>query len=92
VPIRSIDHHADYDDQMRQQRLSATVIDVEGGRTDVTLEAFGVVQLPSHNPMTTVIREAACRATIDGVPGAGQFETHWVGSYLEHLTLAASKR
>jgi hypothetical protein len=92
VPIRSIDHHADYDDQMRQQHLSATVTDIDGGRTEVTFDAFGVVELPSHNPMTTVIREAACRATIDGEPGAGQFETHWVGSYLEHLSALSSAR
>jgi hypothetical protein len=92
VPIRSIDHHADYDDQMRQQHLSATVTDIDGARTEVTLDVFGVVQLPSHNPMTTVIREAACRASIDGEPGAGQFETHWVGTYLDHLTAMASSR
>lgn len=55
---------------MRQQRLSATVIDVEGGRTEVSLEAFDLVQLPSRNPMTTVIREAAYRASVDGQAGA----------------------
>lgn len=92
VPISTIDHHAEYDDQMRQQRLTATIIDTAGGRTEVVLESFGVVQLPSHDPMATVIREAACRATIDGVIGAGQFETHWVGSYLAHLESAAVSR
>ncbi len=76
---------------MWQRRLTATVIDIEGGRTEVTFEAFSVVELPSPDRMTTVIREAACRATIDGEPGAGQFETHWVGTYLEHLVSAASK-
>lgn len=85
TPIRRIDHHAHYDAQMRQQRLTATVIDVEGGSTEVTMDAFGVVELPTHDPMETIIREAACRATIDGEDGAGQFETHWVGSYLAHL-------
>lgn len=86
IPVRTIDHHADYDDRMLQRHLSAALIDVEGGRTNLTLDAFGVVELPSHDPLETVIREAACRATIDGECGAGQFETHWVGSYLEHLT------
>jgi hypothetical protein len=85
VPIATIEQHADYDEQMNQQRLTATVIDTAGGHTEVTLDAFGVVQLPSHDPMATVIREAACRATIDGIAGAGQFETHWAGSYLSHL-------
>jgi hypothetical protein len=90
IPVRSIVHHAHYDDHMFQRRLSATLVDVADGRTEVTLEAFGVVELPTHDPMKTIIREAACRATIDGEPGAGQFETHWVGAYLQHLTSAAS--
>lgn len=86
VPVASIQHHADYDDAMRQRRLQATLTDVEGGFTEVSLDAFGVVELPTYHPMATVIREAACLATIDGERGAGQFETHWVGSYLAHLT------
>jgi hypothetical protein len=89
--IERIDHHADYDAEMRQQRLSATVIDVTGARTEVIMVAFGVVELPTHDPLQTVIREAACHATIDGEVGAGQFETHWVGSYLEHLTSATKQ-
>jgi hypothetical protein len=35
--------------------------------------------------MGTVIIEAACAATINGEPGAGQFEAHWPGSYLRYL-------
>jgi hypothetical protein len=92
APVRRIDHHAEYDDAMRQRRLQATLIDVAGGRTEVALEAFGVVELPSGDPMGTIIREAACRATIDGEPGAGQFETHWVGSYLQHLVESGSRQ
>lgn len=92
VAVRSIEHRADYDPQMRQRRLQATVIDVEGGRTAVELEAFGVVELPSHDPMQTVIREAACRARIDGEPGAGQFETHWTGAYLNYLVESGNRR
>jgi hypothetical protein len=86
VPVRVIEQHAEYDDAMRQQRLVATLLDVEGGRTELVLDAFGVVELPTHDPLATVIREAACRATINGEQGAGQFETHWVGSYLDYLT------
>jgi hypothetical protein len=36
--------------------------------------------------LQTVIREGACRAVIDGEHGAGQFETHWQGSYLDYLS------
>jgi hypothetical protein len=36
--------------------------------------------------LQTVIREGACRAAIDGEQGAGQFETHWQGSYLDYLS------
>jgi hypothetical protein len=89
TPIRRIDHHAEYDSQMRQRRLTASVIDVTGATTAVTMDAFGVVELPTHDRMETIIKEAACRATIDGEAGAGQFETHWVGSYLEHLKTVA---
>lgn len=91
VAIRSIDHRADYDDQMRQLRLTATVHDVAGGTTALTMEAFGVVELPTHDPLETIIREAACTAVIDGEQGAGQFETHWVGSYLRHLVSGSSR-
>lgn len=89
IAIARIDHRAEYDQRMNQRSLYATVIDIDGGSTIVALDAFDVVQLPSQEPMKTVIREAACFATIDGVPGAGQFETHWFGSYLAHLETAA---
>jgi len=36
--------------------------------------------------LQTVIREGACRAVIDGEQGAGQFETHWQGTYLDYLS------
>jgi len=35
------------------------------------------------------IIEAACRATIDGEAGGGQFETHWPQRYIDHLAGAA---
>jgi hypothetical protein len=84
--VSGIEHHADYGDQMHQRRLQATLIDVAGGRTELELDVFGVIELPTHDRAQTVIREGACRAVIDGEPGAGQFETHWHGLYLDYLT------
>lgn len=86
VPVARIDHRAEYHDDMTQRRLAATVHDVAGGTTRVTLDVFGVVRLPTHDPQGTVILEGACVAEIDGEPGAGQFETHWQGAYLDHLS------
>ncbi|HTF09063.1 MAG TPA: enoyl-CoA hydratase-related protein [Asanoa sp.] len=85
-PIRHIDQHAEYGEQMRQRRLRATLTDVTGTRTELELDVFGVIELPTHDRLQTVIREGACRATIDGEQGAGQFETHWQGSYLDYLS------
>jgi hypothetical protein len=83
--VSGIEHRAEYGQRMRQRRLQATLIDVAGGRTELDLDVFGVIELPTHDRSQTVIREGACRAVIDGEPGAGQFETHWHGSYLDYL-------
>ena len=85
-PVRHIDHHADYDEQMRQRRLRATLTDITGAQTELELDVFGVIELPTHDRLQTVIREGACTAVIDGEEGAGQFETHWQGSYLDYLS------
>jgi hypothetical protein len=85
VPVSHIKHHAEYHDDMTQRRLEADVFDITGEKTHLVLDAFGVVRLPTHDPMATVIYEAACVASIDGETGAGQFETHWPGPYLQHL-------
>jgi hypothetical protein len=85
VPVSRIEAKTDYDDDMSQRRLDADFIDITGRRTHVTLERFGLFRLPSNDKMATVISEAACHATIDGEPGAGQFETHWPAEYLQHL-------
>ena len=50
---------------------------VDGTETELVLESFGAVRMPHDDPFGTVIIEAACRATIDGEAGGGQFETHW---------------
>jgi hypothetical protein len=85
LPVTHIEHHAEYDDDMTQRRLEAELVDVRGGSTRLVLDRFGLVELPTHDKMDTVIMEAACRASIDGVAGGGQFETHWPRSYLGHL-------
>jgi hypothetical protein len=85
VAIERIDHHASYDDGMDQTRLEASIVDVDGVTTDLTLDSFGAVRMPHDDPFGTVIIEAACRATIDGEAGGGQFETHWPLKYIDHL-------
>ena len=85
VAISHIDHHASYDDGMDQTSLQASIVDVEGETTSLTLDSFGAVRMPHDDPFGTVIIEAGCRATIDGEAGGGQFETHWPLKYIDHL-------
>jgi len=85
VPVRTIEHRAEYDQSMTQRRLEADVLDVTGEVTHLSMESFGAVTLPTHDPLSTVIIEAACVASIDGEVGAGQFETHWQGTYRQYL-------
>jgi hypothetical protein len=80
--IAHIEQHATYDDDMSQRRFEARIVDTTGDVTELTLERFGVLKLPSDGVM---IMEAACTATIDGRPGAGQYETQWSSAYLERL-------
>ncbi len=92
VAVSTIDHHAEYDDAMCQQRLVADLHDVEGGTTHLEMDAFSCVRLPTHDPLATVIQEAGCTVTIDGEAGGGQFETHFPGPYLDHLAAVRSGR
>jgi hypothetical protein len=85
VAISHIRHHAGYDERMDQRRLEADIVDVRGETTQLTLDSFVAVRMPHDDPFGTVIIEAACRATIDGEEGGGQFETHWPLAYIEHL-------
>lgn len=89
--IERIEQHATYDDDMTQRRLEATVIDVDGGRTEVVFDRYGLIKLPTDDRMATEIWESACHATIDGEPGAGQWETHWSRPYLDHLVAGAAR-
>jgi hypothetical protein len=47
------------------------------------MERFGIVKLPTGGRLATMIMEAACHATIDGIAAAGQFETQWSQDYLD---------
>lgn len=85
APIRSIRQSADYDPDMSQRRLRAEIVDVAGDSCVVELERFGIVKLPSNDKLGTIIQEAACTANIDGMAAAGQYETHWQKSYIDHL-------
>jgi hypothetical protein len=86
VPVATIQQHATYDEAMGQQRLNAVLIDVDGGRTAVVLERFGLVKLPTRDKLGTILQEAACVGEIDGRPAVGQFETHWHQAYIDHLS------
>ncbi|RZT86712.1 hypothetical protein EV383_3609 [Pseudonocardia sediminis] len=85
VPISHVESRATYDDDMTQRHLDADVVTVDGARTRLVLDRYALVKLPTNARSETEIWEAACHATIDGEPGAAQFETHWPSSYLQHL-------
>ena len=86
VAIARIDQHARL--RRRHGPDAAGGVDRRRRRVDdrrSTLESFGAVRMPHDDPFGTVIIEAACRATIDGEAGGGQFETHWPLKYIDHL-------
>jgi hypothetical protein len=85
VPVATILQHAAYDETMGQQRLEAVLVDVEGARTELVLDRFGLVKLPTGDKIGTILQEAACTGEVDGRPALGQFETHWQQAYIEHL-------
>ena len=71
------------DDDMTSRALHATLVDEGGGETELVLERYGNVALPVGS--NTVLNEAACRGSINGEAGWGQFETQWPASYVESL-------
>jgi hypothetical protein len=84
-PVAIVDGrcHAEYDDDMSQSRLEAELTDAHGGVTHLEMERFAIFHLPFGSD--TLLSEAACRVTIDGEPGAGQFETLWPKAYVKRL-------
>jgi len=85
TPIALVDArcHAIYDGDMTSRSLHATLFDESGGETELVMGRYGTVALPVGSD--TVLNEAACRASIDGEAGWGQFETQWPSSYVAHL-------
>jgi hypothetical protein len=86
VPIVDGRCHAEYDDRMGQTRLEAELIDARGVTTHLEMERYALFTLPFGSD--TLLTEAACRVTIDGVPGVGQFETLWPAGYIDRLVSA----
>lgn len=84
-PIATIRQHGTYRDDMSQDTLHAEITDVDGGICVLDLQRFGLVKLPTKDKFGTLIQEAACIGSIDGAAAAGQYETHWQQSYLDHL-------
>ncbi|MGX6448086.1 DUF7064 domain-containing protein [Patulibacter sp. S7RM1-6] len=83
VALTGARQRAEYDDDMTQRHLEVELDDERGGTTTLTLERYGLVTMPFGSD--TTVTEAACRATIDGEDGAGQWECLWPTSYLQHL-------
>jgi hypothetical protein len=54
--------------------------------TNLVMERFAIFGLPFGSD--SLLSEAACRVSIDGEPGAGQFETLWPRGYIERLVQA----
>jgi hypothetical protein len=87
-PIALVDGrcHATYDDDMSQHRLEADLVDARGSTTHLEMERFAIFHLPFGSD--TLLSEAACRVTIDGEAGTGQFETLWPRAYVDRLVTA----
>lgn len=81
--VKSLDFDIAYDNQFRQERLTATITDEAGRTTDLVADfyAHGVL-IPA--PELT-LNEAAARVTIDGKPGVGWLEHAWPTDYLAHI-------
>lgn len=84
-PITAIRDRTEYDAEMMQQ---SAILSIDYGAAqplELRLETFSAIRFPSskRNPIT--ITEAGCAATLDGIAGSGQFETHWPTPYLDYL-------
>lgn len=90
LAVATILQHASYDEAMGQLRLEAVLIDIENHKTALVLDRFGLLKLPTGDKVGTIIQEAACIGSIDGVPALGQFETHWHQAYIDALCEAQS--
>lgn len=81
--VTGLDFDIAFDDQFRQNRLTAKITD-DAGRTtalDAQFYAHGVL-IPSPD---LTLNEAAARITVDGRPGVGWLEHAWPTDYLAHI-------
>jgi hypothetical protein len=85
VPISHVKQRAAYDDDMSQRSIEVRITDIRGEACLLRMERFGIVRLPTGGRQATMIMEAACFATIDGMAAAGQFETQWPQDYLDRI-------
>lgn len=83
VPLVDGRFRATYDDDMSQATLEAELTDARGDVTHLTMERYAIFHLPFGSG--TLLSEAACRVTIDGEAGAGQFETLWPKAYVDRI-------
>jgi hypothetical protein len=81
--ISSLDFDLKYDDQFRQERITANIVD-EAGRTTSMTTDFTMHGILIPAPEIT-LNEAAGTMTIDGKPGVGWMEHAWPTDYLAHI-------
>ena len=90
VPVPIVDGraHAEYDDDMAQRRLDATIVDASGATTTLEMDSYGVLRFPATGGND--VFEAACTVRIDGEPGSGQYESLWPTDYIQRLVKGES--
>jgi hypothetical protein len=81
--IETVEVDFEVDEQYRQRRISARVLDREGRSCTVRGEFFAHFPL-LPGPHTTLI-EGGLECRIDEAPGSGWVEFMWPTPYLEHL-------
>ncbi|WP_140848357.1 hypothetical protein [Paracoccus sp. FO-3] len=84
-PITAIRDHAEYDAEMMQQSASMSIDYGAAEPLELKLHTFSAIRFPSSKRNSVTITEAGCAATLDGIAGSAQFETHWPTPYLDYL-------
>lgn len=84
-PITAIRDHAEYDAEMMQQSASMSIDYGAAQPLELKLNTFSAIRFPSSKRNPVTITEAGCAATLDGIAGSAQFETHWPTPYLDYL-------
>jgi len=84
-PVTSITEKTSYDEKMIHQKGVFDISYGEGQTTRLELTYFSHIQFAATPQNPNVITEVGCAALIDGVAGAGQYETQWFAPYYEQL-------